>query len=148
LKVRQNKIIFRIYTTNWSFKQNGMPRVNALALVFPCCKHSYNCVPVVDNLFSNMPIFPPCKKSIIVKFITKHSFYCVLVIFLLPHIIISISDNQFLNILWSNKWSLIDINMTKLTIFNPKTNGYVYVLKRMVVYIFHVHKSSNQHRWD
>ena len=114
----------------------------------PFTKHRNDYVFVVVDRFSKMAIMAACKKNITIEATTKLFFEWVWVHFGIPESIISDRDNRFLNIFWSNLWSMLDTKLTKSTAFHPQTDGQTEVVNRMIVHILRMYNSRHPRTWD
>jgi hypothetical protein len=89
----------------------------------PSTKQGNDFIFVVVDRFSNMAILTTCKKSVTTKYNAKLLFERVWVHFGIPHTIIFVRDNNFLNTFWLSLWSLLETKLTKSTAFHPQTDG-------------------------
>jgi hypothetical protein len=110
-------------------------------------KQGNDCVFVVIDQFSKMPIFTVYKKKITMTYTTNLFFERVWVHFGIPNTIVFDRGNKFLNTFWSSLWSLLDTKLTKSTAFHPKTDDQTKVVNQMIVHILHMYKSKHLHTW-
>jgi hypothetical protein len=103
---------------------------------------------VVIDLFSNMAILAPYKKSITSKATAKIFFEHLWVHFGLLWTIVSDRDSKFLSTFWSSLWSLMDTKLTKSTAFHPQTCGKMEVVNMVIVHIMCMYNSKHPCTWD
>jgi len=111
-------------------------------------KHRNDCIFVVVDRFSKMPIMAACKKSITGEATAKLYFERVLVQFGIPHSIISYGDSRFLGAFWSSLSSILDTKLTKSTAFHPQIDGKTEIVNRMIVHILRMYNSKHPRSWD